>query len=222
MANIEMAVAADAMDVAQMVKVLLEEIMAATGAAQFKVDEAELWTRCRDFLRQGAYAAWLAREGGELAGVLTLTEVRTLYAGGAFGVIPELYVAPGFRSHGIGAALLTAAREYGKARGWTRLEVTTPPLPEFDRTLRFYEANGFEVTGGGNSRRHCRDASLVWKPALHISHGTSMAVTSLITNISGIALRASRCCISAPPPPSRPRLAASEPARIPSLVAGGR
>jgi hypothetical protein len=26
--------------------------------------------------------------------------------------------------------------------------VTTPPLPVFDRTLRFYQSNGFEVAGG--------------------------------------------------------------------------
>ena len=144
MASIETAAVADANEVARMVKALLEEIMAATGAYHFKANEEELRVRCRDFLRQGDYAAWLAWEGNEAAGVLTLTEVRTLYAGGAFGVIPEFYVAPGYRSKGIGAA----AREHGKARGWTRLEVTTPPLPEFDRTLRFYEANGFEVTGG--------------------------------------------------------------------------
>ena len=40
------------------------------------------------------------------------------------------------------------AMAFGRARGWRRLEVTTPPLPQFDRTLRFYEANGFEPSGG--------------------------------------------------------------------------
>ena len=29
-----------------------------------------------------------------------------------------------------------------------RLEVTTPPLPEFERTLSFYETNNFEISGG--------------------------------------------------------------------------
>jgi len=148
MLSIEIAEPENAETVAQMVKALLEEIMAATGAAHFKADQAELRTRCRDFLQQGAYTVWVAREGKEMAGFLALTEVRTLYAGGAFGLIPEFYVVPKFRSHGVGAALLAAAREHGKARGWARLEVTTPPLPEFERTLRFYQANGFEVTGG--------------------------------------------------------------------------
>lgn len=138
----------EAAAVASMVKALLEEIMAATGSNHFKANEEELRARCRDFLCQGHYTAWLAWAGNAAAGVLTLTEARALYAGGAFGVIPEFYVAPGYRSKGIGAALLAAAREHGKARGWTRLEVTTPPLPEFDRALRFYQANGFEVTGG--------------------------------------------------------------------------
>lgn len=138
----------DAEAVAHMVKALLEEIMAATGAAHFKAEEAELRIRCCDFLQQGAYTVWLARKENETVGVVTLTEARALYAGGSFGLIPEFYVAPEFRSHGVGAALLDAVREHGRARGWTRLEVTTPPLPEFERTLRFYEANGFEVTGG--------------------------------------------------------------------------
>jgi hypothetical protein len=37
---------------------------------------------------------------------------------------------------------------FGKARGWKRLEVTTPPLPQFEKTLAFYEREGFAITGG--------------------------------------------------------------------------
>ncbi len=44
--------------------------------------------------------------------------------------------------------LLDAAREYGVRHGWTRLEVTTPPLPQFDRALAFYEREGFSISGG--------------------------------------------------------------------------
>ncbi|HEX9148419.1 MAG TPA: GNAT family N-acetyltransferase, partial [Thermoanaerobaculia bacterium] len=50
----------------------------------------------------GAFHAFLAREGGEPVGVLTLTESFAIYAGGRYGVIDELYVAPGHRSSGIG------------------------------------------------------------------------------------------------------------------------
>lgn len=152
MLSIDLAKADDTDSVAQMVKALLEEIMAATGTAHFKVGQGELRMRCRDFLQHGAYTVWVAREEKEMAGFVALTEVRSLYAGGGFGLIPEFYVAPEFRSRGVGAALLEAAREYGKSRGWTRLEVTTPPLPEFERTLRFYETHGFEVAGGRKLR----------------------------------------------------------------------
>jgi hypothetical protein len=44
--------------------------------------------------------------------------------------------------------LVASAREFGVERGWTRLEVTTPPLPQFDRTLTFYQRDGFAITGG--------------------------------------------------------------------------
>jgi hypothetical protein len=43
---------------------------------------------------------------------------------------------------------MQAAKEYGRGKGWKRLEVTTPPLPEFDRTFHFYETHGFDVAGG--------------------------------------------------------------------------
>jgi hypothetical protein len=32
--------------------------------------------------------------------------------------------------------------------GWKRLEVTTPPLSLFERSLSFYTREGFSITGG--------------------------------------------------------------------------
>lgn len=40
------------------------------------------------------------------------------------------------------------ANSFGAARGRKRLEVTTPPLPQFQSALEFYEREGFAVTGG--------------------------------------------------------------------------
>ena len=65
-----------------------------------------------------------------------------------FGIIQEFYVDPAWRSRGVGGAMLERARAYAKGRGWRRLELCTPPLPAFDRTLAFYGRHGFEVTGG--------------------------------------------------------------------------
>ena len=58
------------------------------------------------------------------------------------------FVRPGFRSQNVGLGLVAQARHFGNSRAWTRLEVTTPPLPQFDKTLAFYEREGFEITGG--------------------------------------------------------------------------
>lgn len=79
---------------------------------------------------------------------IALYESYALYAEGAFGTIPELYVRPEYRTNELGLRLVSQAKAFGTSRGWTRLEVTTPPLPKFDRTLAFYEREGFAITGG--------------------------------------------------------------------------
>jgi GNAT superfamily N-acetyltransferase len=123
--------------------------MTATGVPAFEFDVTETSARLGDFIERGAYAVFLVRAGtGEVAAFITLTETRSLYAGGVFGIIPEFFVRPEFRSRGLGAGLIAHARAYALGRGWQRLEVTTPPLPDFDRTLAFYQREGFSITGG--------------------------------------------------------------------------
>lgn len=138
----------DAVIVAGLAKELLEEIMSVTGAQHFSADAGAMAVLCRDFLAGSGYAVYLAYHAGKAAGLITLSETRSLYAGGRFGIITECYVHPDFRDCGLGKRLLSVAREHAKSMGWARLEVTTPPLPEFDRTLNFYQTNGFDVAGG--------------------------------------------------------------------------
>ena len=138
----------DAATVAELTRELLEEIMGMTGARHFSADAGALAVLCRDFLAGSGYSAYLSYHAEKAVGLITLSETRALYAGGRFGVITECYVHPDFRGCGLGKRLLSVAREHAKSMGWTRLEVTTPPLPEFDRTLSFYQANGFDVAGG--------------------------------------------------------------------------
>lgn len=75
-------------------------------------------------------------------------ESYALYAEGAYGTIPELYIRPEYRSLNIGKYLLEKTKKFATSKNWKRLEVTTPPLPQFDRTLSFYENNSFEIAGG--------------------------------------------------------------------------
>ena len=138
----------DAPLVADLVGELLLEIMTAIGAKAFGFSRVETKTRARQWLTDGTYTVLLAYHAEKVAGFLALSESRALYAEGTFGTIPELYVCPAFRSCNVGTGLVAEAKHLSRARGWTRLEVTTPPLPQFDRTLAFYERQGFSISGG--------------------------------------------------------------------------
>jgi len=147
--TIRRAAAEDTGEVAVMVGELLTEIMDAIGVRVFNFDLAETTIRLRDFIERESYVVFVARSGnGQPAGFIALYESYALYAEGAFGTIPELYVRPEYRSNRLGIRLVAEAKSFGASRDWKRLEVTTPPLPEFQRTLSFYEREGFATTGG--------------------------------------------------------------------------
>ena len=146
---IHQATKSDAHEVAIMVGELLHEIMGIIGMQAFNFNLDETTTRLEDFIKREKYVVFIAQEEyANPVGFVSLYEGYALYAEGAFGVIPELFVRPMFRSMDIGRLLILKAKSFGKLRDWKRLEVTTPPLPEFDRTLAFYEREGFTITGG--------------------------------------------------------------------------
>ena len=94
------------------------------------------------------FAAFLAvGHDGEPVGVATLTEAVAAYAQGRYGIISELYVAPDYRSRGVGKLLLDAVAAFGRRRGWRRVDVTAPPEARWVRTVEFYQQNGFVFTG---------------------------------------------------------------------------
>lgn len=140
----------DAPIITQMVGELLCEIMAMAKAGAFGFHHEETEARARSWMTDGKYSVLLARDGdrGESLGFLALYESFALYTEGPFGTIPEFYVRQAYRSQGVGTALLSEAKRIGQSRGWRRLEVTTPPLPQFDRTLAFYQREGFSISGG--------------------------------------------------------------------------
>ena len=147
--SIKPATAGDAAEIAVLVGELLGEIMAVTRQQVFNFAYPETTSRLSSFLERELYFVFMGRdEHDQPAGFIALTECHALYADGVFGVIPELYVRPAFRSIGMGRALIDNAAAFGALRGWTRLEVTTPQLPQFDRTVAFYEREGFSITGG--------------------------------------------------------------------------
>lgn len=152
--TLQPATANDATDVAIMVGELLAEIMDKIGERVFNFDLNETAVRLKDFIEQDQYFVFIARGCDNYpVGFATLCESYSLYAEGAFGTIPELYVRPEFRSKNIGHKLLQQVKTFANTKGWKRLEVTTPPLPEFDKTLAFYEREGFAISGGRKLKR---------------------------------------------------------------------
>jgi GNAT superfamily N-acetyltransferase len=147
--HIHSATLEDAEAIAVMVGELLTEIMTAAGVQAFHFNRAETLRRLQDVFGREKYFAFVAcHDNGAPVGFVTLYESYALYAEGAFGTIAEFFVRPEFRSSGIGRLLAAQAKAFGQSRGWKRLEVTTPPLPQFERTLAFYERTGFAITGG--------------------------------------------------------------------------
>lgn len=147
--KIQKATPQDAYPVALMVGELLHEIMATLKEPLFHFDLEQTKARLENFIAQEHYTVFVAnQEPVGFIGFIALYESYALYAEGTFGTIPELFVRPAFRSQGIGRDLIEQAKQFGCLRGWTRLEVTTPPLPAFNQTVAFYEREGFSITGG--------------------------------------------------------------------------
>ncbi|OUS27637.1 GNAT family N-acetyltransferase [Gammaproteobacteria bacterium 45_16_T64] len=133
---------------------LTSEISEVTQVKHFSIDINETIQRCRDLIIEGHYAAILCFSGGQPIAVATIAETYALYAGGKIGVIQEFYVAPEFRSSGVGAMLIEKVRDYGRNNHWACIELCTPPLPAFDRTVSFYQRNGLTPVGGRKMRQN--------------------------------------------------------------------
>ncbi|WP_345994004.1 GNAT family N-acetyltransferase [Sulfurimonas sp. HSL-1716] len=138
----------DAHVVAKFVEKLLEEIMQKINTNAFNFDLEQTTKRLEEFIKSEKNFVFIAKEEEKIRGFISVYESFALYAEGAFGTIAELYVCPKYRSQGIGKMLIEKVKIFGSERGWKRLEVTTPPLPQFDETLSFYEKESFEITGG--------------------------------------------------------------------------
>lgn len=127
---------------------LLQEIMDKIDTKAFNFNQDDTKKRAGDLISKNLYFAFIAKDRDKAIGFISLYESYALYSEGSYGTIPELYISPKYRSIHIGKLLLDKAKEFAISKNWKRLEVTTPPLPQFDRTLSFYENNRFEIAGG--------------------------------------------------------------------------
>ena len=88
--------------------------------AIFKLDHLGIDEVTSKLLINEKYACYMAFNGTEAVGLITICHGFAIYNGGDFGVITELYVVPERRSHGIGQLLLQKAHEFAVQQNWNK------------------------------------------------------------------------------------------------------
>jgi GNAT superfamily N-acetyltransferase len=151
--NYRVATVKDAEIIGSLVVDLTTEISEVTKAQHFDIDLNGTIQRCNELISDGHYSAIIGVYGNKPIAVVTMTETYALYAGGKIGVIQEFYVSPEFRASGVGSTLFEQVQHYGNKHNWSCIELCTPPLPEFERTLNFYQKNGLIPVGGRKMRQ---------------------------------------------------------------------
>ncbi|MGL1931211.1 MAG: GNAT family N-acetyltransferase [Desulfotalea sp.] len=138
------AINSDFLEVSGLVQDLLIEL---EPSATEEIKNMKLDLVTKELFEHSKIWSFLAKYNDVSIGVINLHECASIYAGGVFGKISELYVKPDFRSSKIGHLLIRSAIEKGKKLGWKRLEVGSPPANESPRTIKFYEGKGFKCIG---------------------------------------------------------------------------
>jgi GNAT superfamily N-acetyltransferase len=151
--NFRLATAKDSEIIGNLVVELTNEISTLTNAKHFDINLDETIQRCNELIQKGHYSAIIGVYDNRPIAVVTMTETYALYVSGTIGVVQEFYVTPQFRATGVGSMLIEQAKDYGKKCNWSCIELCTPPLPEFDRTLNFYQKNGLNPVGGRKMRQ---------------------------------------------------------------------
>ncbi len=136
----------DAKMIAELLSTFGDEIFDITGAV-INTDK-ELIVKLFDENLGEKFEAFVYEKDSEVIGFITFCESFSMYAKGEYYTVTELYVDRNYRSQNIGKKLLDTVIELAKKEKKLRLELTTPPLPEFQKSLDFYLQNGFEISGG--------------------------------------------------------------------------
>jgi len=134
----------DASLVARLVDALLIELSGSSSRTRY---EERLAIAERLLVGGDRIIGFLVVEEEHPLGVIMISESASIYAGGAFGVITELYVIPEKRSAGVAKLLIDATTALGRERSWSRMEVGAPHQPAWERSLKFYLRNGFVEVG---------------------------------------------------------------------------
>lgn len=138
-------------EIANMLKRFSEEIEQQIGQ---KVDLGGNYVEmlCRESSKTAGCTLFVGLLDKEVVAFIHIVESFALYTGGKFGIIQEFYVKENYRSQGYGKKLLDHSKYFALKNRWKRLELATPPLPEFNSSLKFYQREGLEITGGAKMK----------------------------------------------------------------------
>lgn len=100
----------------------------------------------RDSLRQQASQTFVARQGGQVAGFVSIGPWRDAPDAADHGEIWALYLAPAAWGSGLGQALMDTALRELRAQGRTTVSLWV--LTRNARAIRFYQAAGFHPVAG--------------------------------------------------------------------------
>lgn len=142
--------------IAQLIVALTDEIMQRIGDTthqSFSTDVEKATKLLKALMESENYIVFAAIEDNQLIGFASTCESYAIYANGKFGIIQEFYVLPNFRSQKVGEKILEAVTKYAETVEWQRIELSTPPLPAFEKTVGFYQKNNFARTGGYKMKR---------------------------------------------------------------------
>lgn len=143
------ALATDIPNILAGIRRLLEELRGVPGiqlpSGAQNVCERIIEGRSRGMI----FVAYPASGEDKLVGLLTATVQDAIHFGGPYALIQYLWVHPEYRSHGVGAGLMSAVESYCREHGLPNLEVGLPSLRfgNLPRTYSFYQDNGFVELG---------------------------------------------------------------------------
>jgi ribosomal protein S18 acetylase RimI-like enzyme len=120
---------------------LMTQLMEVSGYEDRQVSPEQIEESLRKMANSDAYQVLLAKDEGQVAGLLSLSFRHTLFHSAPTALIDELVVEQGHRRRGVGRQLVAEAIERCRAAGCCEIEVSTERSNE--AAQKFYRQHGF-------------------------------------------------------------------------------
>jgi len=114
-----------------------------TFTGDFHFDEAAIWATLEELVANPSLGrAWLIYNNDTPIGYVVLTFGFSLESHGRDGILDEIYIAPAYRSQGIGTQVMTSVEAEARQLGLKKLYLEVERNNHRARTL--YQKLGFE------------------------------------------------------------------------------